>query len=67
MKSLRVASGLTQEQLARKLDVSVSTVRNWDAGRSFPHLSPAAMEDLAAALGTDLTTLAAAERAQRNG
>lgn len=66
MKDLRIASGLTQEQLARKVDVSLSTVRNWDRGSTFPEMSPAAMAKLISALNTDLATLAEAEQTWRS-
>lgn len=36
LKSLRVNAGLTQEQLAEEFNVTVNTIRNWEAMRSFP-------------------------------
>ena len=36
VKALREALGLTQEGLARKIDVSLSTVQAWEAGRYVP-------------------------------
>lgn len=66
MKHLRIASGLTQEQLAREVNVSLSTVRNWDRGSTFPEMSPAAMARLVAVLNTDLATLAEAEQTWRS-
>jgi transcriptional regulator with XRE-family HTH domain len=33
VSELRKAQGLTQQQLAVKLGVSLSTVRNWETGR----------------------------------
>lgn len=39
-KARRVALGLTQEQLARDLEVSTATVSRWEAGRvGIPHPS----------------------------
>ena len=37
---LRVQRFLTQKQLAEALDVTETTVRNWEAGRSVPKLTP---------------------------
>jgi len=42
IRELRSKLGLSQERLARKLGVSVLTVRRWEKGRSRP--SPLAME-----------------------
>lgn len=66
MKTLRVASGLTQEELARELNVSVSTVQKWEQGLSVPRMTPADMAKLVTVLKTDLATLTEVERAWRN-
>ncbi|MBK1987276.1 helix-turn-helix transcriptional regulator [Sphaerospermopsis aphanizomenoides BCCUSP55] len=39
LKDLREAAGLSQEQLARQLDVSLSTVRRWEKGKVEPSLT----------------------------
>ena len=36
ISDLRKAAGLTQEYVAEKIDVSVSTIQNWERGRSSP-------------------------------
>ncbi len=35
-KAARVNVGLTQKEAAEKIGVDVSTLRNWEAGRTFP-------------------------------
>jgi DNA-binding transcriptional regulator YiaG len=37
---LRVQRFLTQKQLAEALEVTETTVRNWEAGKSIPKLTP---------------------------
>jgi DNA-binding transcriptional regulator YiaG len=66
MKTLRVDSGLTQEELAQQLGVSVSTVQKWEQGLSVPRMTPADMAKLVTVLKTDLATLTKVERAWRN-
>jgi transcriptional regulator with XRE-family HTH domain len=36
IRAARKAAGLTQERLARELDVTSSTVANWERGQSWP-------------------------------
>lgn len=38
MKELRQQSGLKAEEVAVKLDIAVSTVRNWEQGRTLPKM-----------------------------
>ncbi|WP_228019969.1 helix-turn-helix transcriptional regulator [Sphaerospermopsis sp. LEGE 08334] len=39
MKHLREAAGLTQEQMARELNVALSTFRRWERGVTEPSLT----------------------------
>lgn len=43
---LRVQRFLTQKQLAEALGVTETTIRNWEAGRSIPKLTPAQYKKL---------------------
>ena len=36
LKSARVNAGMTQADVAKKLEVAVSTIRNWENGSTFP-------------------------------
>lgn len=51
----RIAAGLTQAALARKLKVVPSTVSYWESGESLP--SPEFIPPLARLLGVDAMTL----------
>ncbi len=55
LKKLRVAQGLTQDQLAEKLHVTRQAVSNWERNVSHPDLDQ--LEVIAAALGVEVTTL----------
>lgn len=37
LKAARINAGLSQAEAAKKLDVSVSTIRNWECGKTFPN------------------------------
>ena len=39
LKAARVNAGYTQAQVAKILDVSVSSIKNWEAGKTYPNLS----------------------------
>ena len=39
MKELRKKAGLKAEEVAVKINVSISTLRNWEQGRTKPNLS----------------------------
>jgi len=56
----RKEKGLTQEQLAKQLHISHTTVSKWERGLGFPEVS--LLEPLAAALGLTLTDLFRGER-----
>ncbi len=56
MRALRGDAGLTRAELARGAGVPVSTLRNWENDRGFPHL--AALRRLAEALGVPVERLA---------
>jgi transcriptional regulator with XRE-family HTH domain len=56
LRELRGRAGLTQENLARAIDVTVGAVRKWEAGQSTPSLERAVR--LAAALGVTVDELA---------
>ena len=52
LKKLRVAQGLTQDQLAEKLHVTRQAVSNWERNVSHPELDQ--LEAIAAALGVEV-------------
>lgn len=37
IKELRLAAGMTQEQLAHKVGVTVTTINRWELGKCKPH------------------------------
>lgn len=55
IKSLREARGLTQAELAGKIDVSSKTVSKWETGKGLPDIS--LLEPLSAALGVSVMEL----------
>lgn len=54
---LRVLRRATQEDIAKLLDVTVQTVRNWEAGRTEPRLTLKQWDKLAAFLDVPLQEL----------
>jgi len=48
IRQCRGRKGLTQEQLARNIGVSLNTVQRWESGKTTP--SPLAMEKLQSSL-----------------
>lgn len=59
IRRLREAGGLTQAELARKIDVSSKTVSKWETAKGFPDVS--LLEPLAAALGVSVLELLSGE------
>lgn len=59
LKRLRENKGLTQQQLAEKLNVSAKAVSKWETGRGYPDIS--LIEPLAEALGVSVIELFAGE------
>ena len=55
IRRLRLARGLTQEDLAEQFDMSVRTVRNIEAGRHGPAFDT--LESLSRALGVEFKGL----------
>jgi len=55
IRTRRQALGLTQEGLAKKLDVSAPAVNKWEKGLNYPDIT--LLPTLARALGVDLNTL----------
>ena len=61
MRELRVRSGKKAEEIAVELGVSVSTVRNWDQGKTAPRMTPMDMQRLMAVYGCSFDELVKAE------
>lgn len=36
LKAARVNAGMSQGEAAKRLNIAVSTLRNWEAGKTFP-------------------------------
>lgn len=52
LKQLRLDKGLTQQQVADKLEITRSTISNYEIGRRTPHLKD--LQELAELYGTGL-------------
>lgn len=37
LKAARVNANLSQQEAARRIGVAASTIRNWEAGKTFPN------------------------------
>lgn len=46
LKQRRESLNVTQRQIANELNVTVTTVQNWEAGRYIPKLTPTQMKAL---------------------
>ncbi|HEY9631503.1 MAG TPA: helix-turn-helix transcriptional regulator [Coleofasciculaceae cyanobacterium] len=57
LKQLREKAGLSQEALARLLDISGKTVSNWERGKSIASLTVLQMKTLCKALSVELKEL----------
>lgn len=55
IRQLRLSAGLTQKQLAEKVNVSDKAVSKWECGNGAPDVS--LLADLAEVFGTDVNTL----------
>ena len=54
VRNLRQRLGMTQEEFARRIQVTLSTVNRWENGHAAPsHLAWRAIEDLAKRQGAD--------------
>lgn len=62
IRQRRTALGITQRELAEKLQVSVTAVSKWENGHSLPDIS--LMEPLSRILGIPISDLIAGERSQ---
>ncbi|QKD83333.1 helix-turn-helix transcriptional regulator [Thermoleptolyngbya sichuanensis A183] len=58
LKQYREAASLTQRELAARLDVTITTVQNWEADRYLPRLTPQQTQLLCQTLGISLDDLA---------
>lgn len=43
MKAARINSNLTPKQMAEKIDITATTVRNWEKGKGLPNIQQAQM------------------------
>lgn len=60
IKELRTEKGITQKELAEKLNVSTAAVSKWENGRGFPDIS--IIEPLSIELGISITELIKGEK-----
>lgn len=62
MRALRQQTGLSTGAVARQLEISEATVRNWEKGRSSPRLDPVKMLELCQLYNCSLEQLVEAYR-----
>ena len=58
LKKQRESLNLTQQKVANELGVTVTTVKNWEAGRHIPKLYPVQMKALCDILNITIDELA---------
>jgi putative transcriptional regulator len=63
IKQLRTRAGIRAEVAAASLGISISTIRNWEAGRSMPTLGVNKMQELLVLYGCTFDELAVAVEA----
>ena len=64
IKAIRKSKGLSQEELAIKLNVVRQTISKWETGKGFPDIS--LLEPLASVLGITVSEILAGERQNNN-
>lgn len=64
IKELRIEKGLTQKELAVKLNVSTAAVSKWENGKGFPDIS--ILEPLSSELGISITELVNGKKTEEN-
>ena len=57
IKKLRLKASLSQENLARRIDVAVSTIRRWEKGQCEPTMTIAQMREFCCATRIDFQKL----------
>ena len=62
MKYLRLRAGKRLEEIAAESGASMSSVRNWDAGRNPPRMTPVEMQRLMQVYNCTFDELVEAER-----
>lgn len=67
LKQRRKLLNLTQQQVADELGVTVTTVKNWEAGRFEPRLTISQMQALCRVLQCSLDELPSFTDAQKSG
>ena len=60
MKELRQRAGIKAEEVVFKLGISMSTLRNWEQGRTVPNLTPVQYLELITLYKCTVEELAAA-------
>ena len=66
MKALRQRAGIKAEEVVFKLGISMSTLRNWEQGRTIPTLNPTQYAELLKLYNCTPDELAEAARDENN-